>query len=339
MKTDNRFFGESGLMEDEYGDMVTAGGTGLDNRTGERVKEYIHPTDKTDPEYWRFNYDPRYCGPDPDDYIEKMVARSIADREQAEIDRLGLHPKFTNPVVKGGRLRFIGIVDRYGRMVMTDEKYSFISYFKCSLAMAQDKKTGKWGFIDRHGNERIPCIWRNVGYLNDYVVCVVDPETNLAGYMDIRGKMVSPCKWEDGWEFHEGLAKVKSGGKTGMIDQNGKLVIPCIWKGLGHCSQSMIAVRNDQDKCGYMNRYTKKIVIECQYKEACMFNEGLAIVQSFENDRLGYINMEGELIIPFIWKKARDFKDGLALVSKSKKFLWWDKWVYINKKGEIVRNA
>jgi hypothetical protein len=107
---------------------------------------------------------------------------------------------------------------------------------------------------------------------------------------------------------------------------------------MGFCSESLIPVKNDEGKCGFMNRWTKKIDIDFQWKEASMFSEGLAAVQSFENNKLGYINKQGEVVIPFVWKKARDFQNGLALVTRSKKFLWWDKWVYINKKGEIVRN-
>jgi hypothetical protein len=31
--------------------------------------------DKTNPSYWHFYYDPRYCGLDPEAWMEKMAAR------------------------------------------------------------------------------------------------------------------------------------------------------------------------------------------------------------------------------------------------------------------------
>ena len=322
--------GVSGIYVDEDGNMVYP-------FLMEDQDVQTEITDKTDPLYWRDRYEPGYCGPDREDYMERMAARAKADKEQKEIDYQGLHPQFS-PLVKGGGHVFQGIADHYGHMVITNENYSHISHFRHGLAMAQDKTTKKWGFVDRRGNEVIPCIWRNVGILTEYLVAVVDDKTNLVGYMDVRGKMISPCIWEDGWDFHDGLAKVKQNGRYGMINQLGELVIPCEWKAMGFCSESLIAVKNDEGKCGFMNRWTKNIDIDFQWKEASMFSEGLAAVQSFENDRLGYINKQGEVVIPFVWKKARDFQNGLALVTRSKKFLWWDKWVYINKKGEIVSN-
>ena len=341
--------GESGLWEDEEGNIVDPSemegyepaDPALKKKISERLKNFgvqAELNDKTNPDYWFYEYDPRYCGPDRQDYMERMASRARADKEQREIDYQGLHPQFSGISKKGRSLVFQGIVDHYGHMVITNEKYSHISHFRHGLAMAQDKETKKWGFIDRHGNEVIPCIWRNVGILNDYTVAVVDDKTNLAGYMDVRGKMISPCIWEDAWDFHEGLAKVQKDGRQGMINQLGELVIPCEWKALGFCSESMIPVKNDEGKCGYLNRWTKEIVIDFQWKEACMFREGLAGVQSFENNRLGYINKKGEVVIPFVWKKIRDFHNGLALVSPGKKFLWWDKWIYINKKGEYVKD-
>ena len=344
-----RCLGASGLWVDEDGEFVDPSeveGYEVPDRTSlDRARERFRNfgvsselDDKANPAYWFYYYDPRYCGPDREDYMERMATRAKADKEQKEIDYQGLHPQFSDISKKGRSLVFQGIADHYGHMVITNEKYSHISHFRHGLAMAQDKATKKWGFVDRHGKEVIPCIWRNVGILNDYAVPVVDDKTNLVGYMDVRGKMISPCIWEDGWQFNEGMAKVKSNGKFGMINQLGELVIPCEWKAMGFCSESLIPVKNDEGKCGFMNRWTKNIDIDFQWKEASMFSEGLAAVQSFENKKLGYINKQGDVVIPFAWKKARDFQNGLALVTRSKKFLWWDKWVYINKKGEIIRN-
>lgn len=349
MKKKYRALGESGLWADEEGNIVDPsevdGYKPADPALGKWASEKLSNVgvqaelnDKTNPDYWFYEYDPRYCYPDREAWMEMMAARARADKEQREIDDMGLHPQFSDHRKKGGSYIFQGIVDHYSHMVITNEKYSHISHFRHGLAMALSKSTKKWGFVDRHGNEVIPCIWKNVGILNDYTVAVVDDKTNLVGYMDVRGKMISPCIWEDGWDFHEGLAKVQQNGKCGMINQYGEVVIPCKWMGIGFCSESLIAVKNDEGKCGYMNRWTQNIVIDFQFKEACMFSEGLAGVQSFENDRLGYINKKGEVVIPFVWKKIRNFHNGLALVSPGKKFFLWDKWIYINKTGEYVKD-
>ena len=49
-----------------------------------------------------------------------------------------------------------------------------------------------------------------------------------------------------------------------------------------------------------------------------------------KNDKWGYVNTKGELIIPCIYEYANDFSEGLASVRKN------GKEGFINKKGEIA---
>ena len=158
-----RCLGASGLWVDEDGEFVDPSeveGYEVPDRTSlDRARERFRNfgvsselDDKANPAYWFYYYDPRYCGPDRADYMERMAARAKADKEQKEIDYQGLHPQFSGISKKGRSLVFQGIVDHYGHMVITNEKYSHISHFRHGLAMAQDKTTKKWGFVDRRGN-------------------------------------------------------------------------------------------------------------------------------------------------------------------------------------------
>lgn len=68
------------------------------------------------------------------------------------------------------------------------------------------------------------------------------------------------------------------------------------------------------DKRGYIDR-TGKIVIEPKWGGANDFSEGLAIVATYEGGyRQGYIDTEGKVIIPLQYAMARDFSEGLAAV-------------------------
>ena len=254
-----------------------------------------------------------------------------ADKEQEEISLHNIRPVYEPGPVK----LFKEVTDDQGRTIVSKDKYLFVDQFNNGLARAQDMKTGKWGFIDRHGNEVIPCVWKAAGNFSEYLACVQDDYTRLCGYCDVQGKLLIPCIWENGWEFQEGQARVKADGKLGMIDTYGRQVIPCVWKGLGEYSEGLMGARNEDDKCGYINA-AGEIVIPCQWKEVWPFQEGLAIVMDF-NNLLGYVNHNGEVVIPPIWKKATNFENGIAIVSNSKRFLLWDKWVCINTKGEIVK--
>lgn len=221
----------------------------------------------------------------------------IADREQKAVEREGLRPDFHR---YSNGMSTCGIVNRNNEVIVSYDEYCHISYYHNGLARVQKKKTKKFGFVDRHGKEVIPCIWRSAGEFWQYMAAVED---------DNR--------------------------KCGFVDVSGKLVIPCVWKGTGAFSEGLVSVRDDEDRCGFVNK-EGKVVIPCRWKNAWPFFEGLAVVQDF-NKLLGFINKSGELVIPCRWKKVNYFKDGLAKVSDSKTFLWKDKWVYIDKEGRIVR--
>ena len=263
------------------------------------------------------------------------AVREKANREQKEIERLGLHPTYHDDFsYNRPGLNFVAIVDRHGTKIISNEEYVNVGNYYNGRARAQNRKTRKCGFVDMHGKEVIPCIWRSAGEFSEYLAAVQD-EYRKCGYVDVNGKLVIQCIWEEAWPFHEGMARVQDGRKIGMINHRGKLVIPCVWDGMGDFSEGLAGVRDDNGKCGYMDK-TGKVVIPFRWKNVWPFSEGLAVVQDF-NKRLGFINKSGELVIPCRWKKVNYFKDGLAKVSASKTLFFRDKWVYIDKQGRIVK--
>ena len=66
-----------------------------------------------------------------------------------------------------------------------------------------------------------------------------------------------------------------------------------------------------------------------QYDAVFPFHEGIAAVRSKENDRIGYINTKGELVIPCQFLVAGAFSEGLAFV------LIEDEVCFIDRTGKI----
>lgn len=321
--------------------------------------------DKANPAYWYYYYDERYCGPSREDYMEKMATkyresvkrvskegsapaapekesflfvpeevREKADRDQAEVNRCRIRPTYRKDSIAVNGLNFLAVVDADGHVIVSNEKYYNVDFYYNGLAMAQNRKTRKFGFVDRHGKEVIPCIWRSAGQFSEYLAGVQN-DTGKSGFIDVTGHMAVLCVWKETWPFHEGLARVQNDfDKIGMIDQRGKVVIPCVWRGMGDFSEGLASFMDDSGKCGYMDR-TGKIIIPAQWKNAWTFKEDRAIVQDF-NGRLGYIDKSGKLVIPCRWKKANYFSNGVAKVSDSKNIFFKDKWVYIDKQGRVV---
>lgn len=343
LSTDNsayRLLGESGLAEDDEGNVFSASEIDDSGEPGRSAtprealaslgkSSFVSALDdKANPAYWYYYYDPRYCGPSREAYMEEMArqyrdpspqgpekeapsvvtesskenlqvvpkaAREKANHEQKEVERLGLRPLWNQH--KNGP-SFAGIVNRNNEVVISEKEYSQIGPYYNGLAMAQNRKTKKFGFVDRQGNEVIPCTWRSVGPFSEYMACVQN-DNRRCGYIDVTGRTVIPCIWEEGWPFHVGLARVQEGRRIGMIDQYGKLVIPCVWKAMGDFYEGLAGVKDDSGKCGYVDK-TGKVVIPCR------------------------------------WKKIFNFYNGRARVSDSKTFFFRYKWVYIDKQGRVV---
>lgn len=373
-----RVLGESGLIEDEDGNTLSAsemeelfpkqelgGSSHTSAFHGFGVSSVLD--DKANPAHWYYYYDERFCGPSREDYMEKMAQKyresaklgpkrktapdasgstkepfllvpeevmEKADKDQEEVNRCRIRPTYRkDPILLNG-LNFVAVKDVNGHVIVSNEKYRDVDFYYNGLARAQNRKTRKFGFVDRHGKEVIPCIWRSAGQFSEYLAGVQN-NTGKSGFIDVTGHLVILCTWKEAWPFHEGLARVQDhNNKIGMIDQQGKIVIPCVWRGMGYFSEGLASFMDDSGKCGYMDR-TGKIVIPSRWKNAWTFSEGLAIVQDF-NKRLGYIDKSGELVIPCRWKKASYFRNGQAKVSDSKSIFLKDIWVYIDKQGREV---
>lgn len=88
--------------------------------------------------------------------------------------------------------------------------------------------------------------------------------------------------------------------------------------------------RNEEGKFGFKNKLGE-LIIKNNYDAAYNFSEGLARVCKIfnENYLYGYIDANGNELIPMIYKFAEDFSNGYGLVRLENKF------GYINKIGAI----
>ena len=371
-----RILGESGMVEDEDGNTYSVSEIyGYEEVPGLEVFKGTYPKeDKTSPAYWDFYYDPRYCGPSREEYIEKMVRKysslKYQEEEKEEASVVTKTAKEEPPEVpESAKKRFVviskSVKDRADWEQKKAEREGFHPVYHlyvsgrhfCGIENRNKEKIipDKVYILGGYYHNGLARVQkrktRKFGFVdiygNEVVPCTwrsagefseymasVQDANRKFGYVDVSGNLVIPCTWEEGWPFHGGLARVQSDGKIGMIDQRGELVIPCIWKGMSDFFEGLAGVKDDDGKCGYIDK-TGKVVIPCQWEQVWAFSEGLAVVQDF-NKRLGYIDKKGELVIPCRWKKAEFFKNGVARVSDSKSLFHKDKWVYIDKQGRIL---
>ena len=102
---------------------------------------------------------------------------------------------------------------------------------------------GKWGFIDKSGNEVVPCKYDDASSFSEGLAFV--ELDGKYGFIDKSGNEVVPCTYDQAYSFSEGLAHVKLDGKWGFIDKSGNEVVPCKYDHANRFSEGLAFVELD----------------------------------------------------------------------------------------------
>src|SRR5215831_7728385 len=86
-----------------------------------------------------------------------------------------------------------------------------------------------------------------------------------------------------------------------------------------------------EEKYGYVDT-TGKLVIPPLFRSAEPFSEGLAAIQTETGGKWGYIDKTGTVVIPPMFATGDSFKAGRAAVQTEMD----GKWGYINRTGKLV---
>lgn len=128
------------------------------------------------------------------------------------------------------------------------------------------------------------------------------------GYIDRTGQWVIQPRFEEAFDFHRSVARVRSGGKFGYIDKTGGFVIAPQYDEIGSYSEGLLRVRVG-DRVGYLNS-EHAIAIPPQFEDAADFAGGLARVKV--NGRWGFINPAGQVVVAPQFDALHDFSESLA---------------------------
>ena len=130
----------------------------------------------------------------------------------------------------------------------------------------------------------------------------------------------------------DNLAVVCKSDKSGIIDKNGKLLIPCIYKDAqipdGLIPDGLIPVKQN-NKWGFINA-SGNVVIPFKFFFANPFSDEMCRVED-KNYLYGYVNKYGSEIIPCKYQDAAQFfHDGFASVKMD------NQWGIVNNKGRLI---
>jgi hypothetical protein len=222
------------------------------------------------------------------------------------------------------------------------------------------KMNDKFGFLDYNGDEVIPLIYEEVddfgvGFalvkLNgnsfsinkngtilsmqtyNYSNCLIDFNEGFSkvrskkyGFVDYQWKEITPLKYDEVENFHEGMALVELNGKYGFINKQGREVIPLQYVYATSFNNGLAIVRF-ADRFGLIDK-SGQIVVPMKYNTIQPFKCGLARVKI--NGKWGFLDSAGNVIIPIIYEAVSDFDENIALA------LLDGEWGALNLKGEVV---
>jgi WG containing repeat len=143
------------------------------------------------------------------------------------------------------------------------------------------------------------------------------------GFCDSTGNLVIPCLYEGPSEFREGVAAVKKDGKYGFIDKTGKELFPLRkYDYIGGFENGLSAfriIKAGKELYGFVDK-TGNEVIPAVYDDLQIswFEGDYAIVK--KNGKYGTINKQNATIIPFEYESINDFTNGITTAKKAGKW-------------------
>ena len=213
-------------------------------------------------------------------------------------------------------------IDTYGKFVV-EPLYESLQVFSDSVLVAE--KEGRFGLIAFSGKPLTEFIFDQVGQLSVNRALVVI--NNLVGYIDKKGSVVIPPKFElfpnflKRGQFSGAYALVSLKGKMGVIDQSGKVIVPLTFSGLGDVSSMMSFSKGKQ--WGFIDLSGKQLV-EPSFDFAESVKEGKTLVE--KNGLQGMIDAKGKVLIPIEYVSInRLSRDWWVVSNGSRSGLWNDK--------------
>lgn len=151
------------------------------------------------------------------------------------------------------------------------------------------------------------------------------------GFITKDGTFAIAPQYDEVEDFEDGYATVRTNRKWGVINTKGEYVVEPITSEsyeIRHLDKGCFVVKKGYDEYGIVSN--GKWVVEPIYEDISFLKEGLIVVK--KDGKCGYINLQGEVVIPLQFDSACDFSDGKATVELN------DSEFEIDKKGNRVKD-
>lgn len=221
-------------------------------------------------------------------------------------------------------------IDKFGKKAITPQKFDSYNSFSDGMALVWAK--GKAGYIDRSGKTVIE---PRFVYAKDYKYgrAIVSFEGGLRsnGVIDKSGKFIINPYVPIIFDYSDALAVVNFGylgeSTVGVFNLEGEVVIPGQFEYISPFQDGLAAAKDAKGGWGLISR-VGKWVLPPSFGHLRSPRGGLSVfgtcggrflnpydIGSIPSCKYGYINTQGEIVIPPQFKQADDFSDDRAVVS------------------------
>ena len=188
---------------------------------------------------------------------------------------------------------------------------------------------GKCGFINENGKLMIePQYDMAFCFFSDSVCFAQVGERK--GLINSNGEYIVDLETTIGGilQFKNDVAVfITNNGKQGVISKSGEIILPAIYKDILRDGDNGFIVMDTLENMGYINNQGD-FIIPCKYDAVHQFSEGLTMVTT--SRKCGYVDTTGTWVIDSIYDDARDFGNGLARVKRN------EEWMFIDHNGKEV---
>ncbi len=213
-----------------------------------------------------------------------------------------------------------GIIDGTGKLI-AEPVYDYINDYSEGFAIASD--AGGSVVLDGTGKE----ISNKYGFIGSYknkraiYLTKTKDGAYIYGYLDESGKPAIEAAYQSATEFNDGKATVMySEQQFALIDISGKVIKTFNYTYVGKVSEGMMEFRSsDNEKYGYMDT-AGNIVIKPAFSYAYSFEGGKAVVSKQDasgNSLYGLIDKTGKFVIEPKYSDVRQLGENRFAVGRA----------------------
>ncbi len=163
---------------------------------------------------------------------------------------------------------------------------------------------------------------------NGLIAALMDDDSKFQ-YVNAKGDIKIPAMFDSADDFNSGVAIIALGGKYGVINSKGDFTIqPTYKQRLWNMGEGLVGY-NDNDKMGFMDA-NGNLILPAMYTNMGVVSDGMIPFQS--KTKCGYLDTKGNIVIPDMYLSVSEFYEGCAWVRQSEN----SAVACINKKNEVL---